>query len=212
MLRPLGSSLPLGFAGLAVASLLVGGFDLGWISPTQRHQVAAAILVGAVPLQLVSFLFALPARDGAAAAATSLLASGWAATGVVWLMSPPAATSPALGLALVAIGGLLVLSAPAQAIGKPLAAFAYTLAGARFVIGGIYELTAIGGWQDVSGAVGLAVVVVAAYTVVALELEDAKDTPLLPTFRRGRGRMAVAAASEEQVDGLPHEAGVRAQL
>jgi hypothetical protein len=107
---------------------------------------------------------------------------------------------------------MLVLSAPAQAIGKPLAAFVYALAGARFVISGIYELSAVSGWQDASGAVGLAVVVAAAYTVVALELEDAKDTPLLPTFRRGRGRSALVAPAPEQVDGLPHEAGVRAQL
>jgi succinate-acetate transporter protein len=212
ILRPLGSPLPLGFAGLAVASFLLTGVDLGWVAETERHHVAAALLAGALPLQTTSFLFALPARDGASATATALLAAAWASVGVNYAMSAPGTTSGALGLALLALGALLILSAAVQAFGKPLAAVAYALAGTRFVLTGIHELTQGHGWQDASGAVGLAIVAVAAYAVVAFELEDALDRPLLPTFRRGRGRRALAAPAEDQLGGLDHEPGVRQQL
>jgi hypothetical protein len=212
MLRPVGSALPLGLAGLAIASLLFTGLDFGWVPQAQRHELAATILAAAVPLETVAFLFALVARDGAAASAVALLAAAWGSIGVVHAMSPPGSTSDALGLALLAIGALLLLSTPAQALGKPLAAAAFGLAGARFVLTGLHELTARGGWQDASGAVGLAVVAVAAYAIVAFELEDAKDQPVLPTFRRGRGRNALAAPAEAQLDGVAHEPGVRQQL
>jgi hypothetical protein len=199
-------------AGLVIASLLLTGLDLGWIAQAHRHEAAAALLAGAVPLQTASFLFALPARDGAAATATALLAASWACTGVVYAMSAPGSTSDALGITLLATGGLLLLVTPAQAIGKPLAAVAYGLAGARFVVTGVYELSAKPGWQDATGAIGLAVAAVAAYAVVALTLEDVRDQPVLPTFRRGRGRQAMAASAQAQLDGVAHEPGVRQQL
>jgi succinate-acetate transporter protein len=210
VLRPLGSALPLGFAGLAIASLLLSGLDLGWVPQTQRHALAAAILAGALPLQTASLVFALPARDGAAATATGLQAAAWASIGVIHALTPPGSTSAALGLGLLAIGPLLMLSAPAQAFGKPLVAFVFALAGARFVLTGIYELSAASGWQDASGAVGLAVVAVAAYCIAAFELEAARDRPVLPTLRRGRG--VVAEPLDAQLEGLAHEPGVRRQL
>src|SRR5690242_1612396 len=67
-LRPLGSPLPLGLSGLAVASLLVSGLDLGWVPASAGHQVGMLLLVGAVPLQLLACAFALPARAAAAQA------------------------------------------------------------------------------------------------------------------------------------------------
>src|SRR3954447_17814194 len=140
MLRPLGSSLPLGFAGLAVASLLLTGVDLGWVAHAQRHHIAAAVLAGVLPLQTILPVRAA-ARDGATATATALLAAGWASVGVNYAMSAPGTRSGALGLALLALGGLLVLSATVQALGKPLAAAAYALAGTRFLLSGAYQLS-----------------------------------------------------------------------
>ena len=184
VLRPLGSPLPLGLAGLTTASLLLSGLDLGWVSIAQTEQVAALLLVSALPLQLLATIFSLLARDGAAAGGMGFLAAGWAAMGVTRLISPPGTTSPALGLALLALATVLLGSVTAQSLGKPLAALAVGLAAARFVVSALYELTSAGGWQDASGALGLAVVALAAYLVWALELEDAKDHSLLPTFRR----------------------------
>jgi succinate-acetate transporter protein len=211
-LRPVGSALPLGLTGLAVASLVLSGFELGWVGDSERQTVAAVLLVAAVPLQLLSSVFALLARDGAAAGATGMMAAAWASTGVVYATTTPGTTSGALGLVLLALGALLAGTVPAQALGKPLLAAVVALAGARFVVNGVYELSAAGAWREVSGALGFAVAAVAAYAVVALELEDARDRPVLPTFRRGVGRRSVSADLDAQVAGVEHEPGVRRQL
>ena len=212
VLRPLGSPLPLGLTGLAISSLVVSGIDLGWIPIAQSHDAAIAVLIGAVPLQTLASLFALPARDGPSAGTNALLASTWGAYCVVRLGAPPGTTSPALGLQLIVAGPLLIGMAAAQGLGKPLVGAAVALAGARFALTGVYELNGGVVWQDAAGALGLAVAAGAAYAVVALELEDARDRELLPTFRRGHGRRALEGDETSQFKGVEHEAGVRRQL
>jgi succinate-acetate transporter protein len=211
-LRPVGSSLPLGLSGLGIASLVWSGLDLGWIAAAQGHDAARLILAAAVPLQLLSCLFALMSRDGAAAGALALLASGWISTGVIHLTSPPGTTGDALGLGLLAVGLLLFVSIPAQALSKPLPALAFGLASIRFLLAGLYQLSGATGWQHASGALGLAVALVAAYAVLAFELEDAQSRAVLPTFRRGRGMRSTSGPAEDQLMGLEHEPGVRQQL
>jgi hypothetical protein len=61
----------------------------------------------------------------------------------------------------------------------------------------------------VAGIVGLAIVAVAGYCVLAFELEGQQRRPVLPTFRRGRGRAAVIGSAEAAVDDVLHDAGVR---
>jgi succinate-acetate transporter protein len=206
VLRPIGSPLPLGLAGLVVASLVLSGLDLGWVPTTQSQVIGIVLLTGAVPLQATACVSALPARDGAAATSMGLLAVSWISTGLVRLVSVPGSTSHPLGLVLLATGTLLAGAALAQAAGKPLVGLAVALAAGRLVLSALYELTRAGGWQTVSGIVGLAVVATAAYLVTALLLEDARDHPVLPTWRRGRGALSA------DVDGAGREAGVRPQL
>ncbi len=212
VLRPLGTPLPLGLTGLAIASLVFSGVDLGWIPTAQAHDAAVAVLAGALPLQTLACLFAFPARDGPTAGANALLAATWAAFCLVQLDSPAGAISGALGLQLTVAGSLLIGMAAAQALGKPLVAAAIALAGARFVLTGVYELGGATEWQDAAGALGLAVAAVAAYAVVALELEDALDREVLPTFRRGQGQRALEASETAQLEHVEHEPGVRRQL
>jgi succinate-acetate transporter protein len=212
VLRPLGSPLPLGLTGLAISSVVFSGIDLGWIALAQSRDAATVVLIGAVPLQTLACLFALPARDGPTAGTNALLAATWGAYCAVRLGSPPGATSPALGLQLVVAGPLLIGMATAQGLGKPLVAAAVALAGARFAVTGVYELNGAAGWQDAAGALGLAVAAVAAYAVVAFELEDAQDRQVLPTFRRGPGRGSLEGSAASQLEGVEHEAGVRRQL
>jgi hypothetical protein len=200
--------MPLGLAGLVIASLVLSGLDLGWVPPAEGKVVGIMLLAAPVPLQLLGCAFALPARDGAAATSMGLLAVSWIATGLVRLLSAPGATSDPLGLVLLATGTLLAGAALAQTTGKPLAGLALGLAAARLLCSAVYELTDAGGWQTLSGIVGLGVVAATAYLVVALLLEDAQDRTVLPTFRRGRARLA----SAERVDGATREAGVRPQL
>jgi succinate-acetate transporter protein len=206
VLRPIGNPLPLGLAGLVIASLILSGLDLGWVPIAQSKVIGIVLLTGAVPLQLLACAFALPARDGAAATSMGLLCVSWISMGVVRLLSVPGSTSDPLGLVLLATGTLLAGAALAQAAGKPLAGLALGLAAARLILSALYELTHAGGWQTVSGIVGLAVVATTAYLVIALQMEDAQDRPVLPTFRRGRAELSGHA------DGAVREAGVRPQL
>jgi succinate-acetate transporter protein len=206
LLWPTGSPLPVGLSGLAVASLVVSGLDLGWVAVNAGHQIGVMLLIAGVPLQLIGLMFALPARDGAAATAMGLLSIAWMGMGLTRLLSPPGSVSHPLGLVLLATGVLLALSAAGQATGKPLVGLTLVLAATRLILSGLHELTASGGLQTVSGIVGLAVVATAGYMVVALQLEDAQDHAVLPVGRRGR------AARATDVDGAVREPGVRAQL
>jgi hypothetical protein len=211
VLRPFGSSMPLGLSGLSVASLVVCGLDLGWVATSQSHVVGLMLLTGAVPLQLLGCAFAFPARDGVAGTTMGILAATWISMGLVRLLSVPGSTSHPLGLVMLVTGTLLAGSALAEVSGKPLVGLAIGLASARFIFSALYELTSAGGWQTVSGIVGLGVVATAGYLVIALQLEEAQDHAVLPTLRRGRAQLTAAERSAG-ADGAVREAGVRPQL
>jgi hypothetical protein len=49
----------------------------------------------------------------------------------------------------------------------------------------------------------------AAYCALAFALEDQQRRPVLPTFRRGRGRAAVFGPAAEALDDVLHDPGVR---
>jgi succinate-acetate transporter protein len=203
--------MPLGLAGLVIASLVVSGLDLGWVPIAQSKVIGLMLLTGAVPLQLLGCAFALPGRDGAAATSLGLLCVSWISMGLVRLLSGPGTTSDPLGLVLLATGVLLGGAALAQLSAKPLVGTVLGLAAVRLICSALYELTHAGGWQTVSGIVGLAVVGTTVYLVVALQMEDAQDHAVLPTFRRGRGQLSAAERSAG-ADGAVREAGVRPQL
>jgi succinate-acetate transporter protein len=212
VLRPLGSPFPFGLSGLAIASLLVTGLDLGWVPITQGKQVGFLLLVTAVPLQAIAGVFCLLARDGAAAVSMGVLSATWAADGLTRMTSVPGSTSTSLGLVLLISAGLLLASATTQATGKLLTALTIGVAALRFVFSGLYELTGSGAWQNVSGAVGIAVAALALYSVWALMLEDQTHSTVLPTLRRGAGEDAIAGDAAGQLAGVANEAGVRQQL
>lgn len=208
-LRPIGSPLTIGMSGLAIGSLVQGGFDLRWIAVTQATEAGLILLAGPFVLQLIACVYSYLARDGAAGAALGVLAATWAGIGLVHIVSIPGSRSGALGLLLLASGGTLTLSAMAVASGKPLPAVVLLAAAARFGLAGIYELGAGSFWRDAAGVCGLVVLGLAAYCVVAFELEDQRRKPVLPTFRRGRAAMAMSDGVVTQLDGAAYEAGVR---
>ncbi len=208
VLRPLGSPLTIGMSGLAIASLVQSGLDLHWIAINQTH--AAGLILISVPflLQTIACVFSYLARDGAAGAAVGVLSASWLAEGLVHLASVPGSRSGALGLMLLAAGGTLMLSALAVGTTKPLPGAVFALAASRFIIAGIYELGGAGSWQDAGGLVGLAVVALAGYCVLAFELEGQQHRPVLPTFRRGKAK-ATPHDLAEQLASVVNEAGVR---
>lgn len=209
VLRPLGSPLTIGMSGLAIASLLESGLDLRWIPASQAHVVGVILLIVPFVLQLVACVFSYLARDGAAGASVGVLSTSWASVGAIHLMSSPGSRSGGLGLLFLAAGGVLVPSALAVSNAKPLPGLVFLAAGARFILSGVYQLTAVTAWRDIGGILGLVIVGLACYCVLAFELEGQHRAPVLPTFRRGRGAAAVRDDLGAQLDGLAHEAGVR---
>ncbi len=208
-LRPIGSPLTIGMSGLSIASLLQSGFDLRWIPVTQAHAVGLILLAAPFVLQLLACVFAYLARDGAAGAALGVLSTTWAALGAVHLTSSPGARSGAIGLMLLGSGGVLALTAAATASSKPLPALVFGLAAVRFALGGIYELGGAASWRDGAGIIGLVVLGLAAYCVLAFELEGQRRAPVLPTFRLGRARLGVGAELGTEAAGVAREPGIR---
>jgi uncharacterized protein len=207
-LRPIGAPLTIGMSGLAIASLVQSGFDLGWIAKSEATQVGLILLAVPFVLQLLACVFSYLARDGAAGTCTGVLATSWLAMGLLHISSP-GQTSGALGLLLLAAAGVLALSAISVSVGKFLPGIVFGLAAVRFALAGIYELSTVSTWQDVAGIAGLVVCGLAAYSVLAFELEGQKRATVLPTFRRGRGRAAMNGNWPDQLDGVVNEPGVR---
>jgi uncharacterized protein len=207
-LRPIGAPLTIGMAGLAIASLVQSGFDLGWIAKSEAAQVGVILLAVPFVLQLLACVFSYLARDGAAGTCTGTLATTWLAMGLLHIASP-GQTSGALGLLLLSAGGVLALSAISVSVGKLLPGIVFGLAAVRFGLAGIYELSMNSTWQDVAGVVGLVVCGLAAYAVLAFEIEGQRRETVLPTFRRGRGRLALNGNWPDQLDGVVNEPGVR---
>jgi uncharacterized protein len=208
-LRPIGSPLTIGMSGWAVASLLQSGLDLRRIPDTQATDVGLILLAAPFVLQLLAAVFSHLARDGAGGAALGVLATTWAAMGLVHISSLPGSRSGALGLLLLAAAAVLALSTIAVAAGKPLPGLVFAAAALRFTLAGVYELGAGGFWRDSAGVIGLVVLGLAGYCILAFELEGQRRKPVLPTFRRGRAALATSDGVVAQVDGVAHEAGVR---
>jgi hypothetical protein len=208
-LRPIGSPVTIGMSGLAVASLVEAGLDLRWISEGQTRYAGIVLLAMPFVLQLIASLFSYLARDGAGGAALGVLSTSWLAIALSQLTGPAGSRSGALGLALLAAGGVLALSAAVVSIGKPLLGAVFVLAGARFVLTGAFELGAGTGVREVAGVISLIVLALASYCVLAFELEGQRRHAVLPTFRRGRAHAAVAGDAAELVDGVLQDPGVR---
>ena len=208
-LRPIGSPLTLGTSGLAIASVVQSGLDLHWLALDQTHDVGLILVTVPFVLQIIACVFSYLARDGAAGAAVGVLSAGWLAMGLIQVTSVPGTRSGALGLMLLAAGAVLLASSLAVGVSKPLAGAVFMLAALRFITGGLYELGGSSFWQDAGGIIGLGVVGIAVYCVLAFELEGQHHRTVLPTFRANSGTAAIRDGFTAQVDEVEHEAGVR---
>jgi hypothetical protein len=77
VLRPLASSLPLGFFAFGTGSVLLSSLELHWVPQDQTRPLMVLILVFVVPLEFLAGILAFLARDGGAATALSVLARCW---------------------------------------------------------------------------------------------------------------------------------------
>ena len=96
-LRPLAGPLAVGFFGLAAATFVMSGLQLGWIEPAEGKQVALCILAFTVPLQLGASIVGFLARDGVAATGMGLLSGSWAVVGLVTFTGRPSGRAPGAG-------------------------------------------------------------------------------------------------------------------
>ncbi|MGH3503340.1 MAG: GPR1/FUN34/YaaH family transporter [Nocardioidaceae bacterium] len=212
MLRPIASPMSLGFLALGGATLVLSGQQLGWFPVLETSSVAYCLMVFAFPLQFLASIFGFLSRDGVAATAMGVLATSWLVSGTILLVSPPGSTNAVLGLLLLFSGAALTIPAAAACMGKLVPALVLFVAAARFMLTGIYELTSQPSVQTAAGLVGLALLVLAWYAALALELEDLGRRTMLPVLRLGEGRAAVRGGESDQLAGIDHEAGVRQQL
>jgi len=212
VLRPIAGPLALGFFGLAGATFVVAGLQLGWAAASEERQVALCVLAFTVPLQFTAAIMGFLARDGVAATGMGLLSGIWAAIGFVLLTASPGTTSNALGLFLVIAGVALWAPASAAAGGKLVPSLVLATAGLRFALTGIYEISASQTWKHLAGVVGLILTALALYAAYAAEYEDVLKRPVLPLGRRGKGRQALEGTYADQIAALTHDPGVRQQL
>jgi len=212
VLRPLASPLPLGFFGLAGATLVVAGLQLGWVDVDESSGVALCILAFTVPLQFTASLFSFLARDAVAATGMGLLSGIWAAVAVVTLTSEPGTTSEALGLFLLVAGVAMWAPAAAAARSKLVPATVLAVAGVRFLLTAVFQLSANEAWEDAAGVVGVLLAGLAIYAAYATLLEDTQGRSLLPLGRRAHIGVPRAGEVDQPRPGLAGEPGVRRQL
>ncbi|MER5859754.1 GPR1/FUN34/YaaH family transporter [Streptomyces sp900105245] len=212
MLRPLASSLPLGFFAFGTGSVLLSATQLHWVPLDQTRPLMLLVLVFVVPLQLLAGIFAFLARDGGAATALSVLGCTWAGTALVTLSGPPGQRSPAMAVFLLSVAPLMLVLCVAALRGKPLFGVLLLIGAGRFVLTGVYDagggavLLAAAGWT------GVALASFALYGGLALLLEDGAQRTVLPLGRRGRARTSLQGDLGHQLDQAEREAGVRRQL
>lgn len=211
VLRPIGSPLPLGFLGLFVATLSFSSVQLGWIPQSQGSTVALAALGLTVPVQLLASVFGFLARDPVAGTGMGILAGTWAAVGLATLTSPAGATSPGLGMVLVA-SGLAMLVPAVGGREKVVAATVMGLSALRFLVTGVAELSAAPAWMTVAGWTGVLLAAISLYAALAFELEGTDKHDVLPLWRRGAAASAVQQDEADQRADVAREPGVRTQL
>lgn len=211
VLRPLASPLPLAFFAFGIGSVLQSALQFGVIPPEEARDLAFILGAFVFPAQLLAGLLAFPSRETLGATAITLISFSWLATAIL-LYLQPGGTSNALGVLYLLIALILALLGSVAILGKPLLAGIIALATVRYGLNGLYELTAAGGLQLVSGVLGCLIGLAAFYGGLAFGIEDALHRTVLPIGRRGEARQALEQDLGGQVGPVENEAGVRKQL
>jgi len=212
VLRPIATPFPLGFGGLATASLLVAGSELGWFTTADRPTVALVLIAFAFPLQMLASIFGFLGRDTVAATGFGVQGGTWLVVGLDLLITPPGRTNGALGVLLMTAAAWVLICTLGASLGKLAPGGVLLLTAVRFALTGLYELTQSTGIEHAAAVVGLALVVAAAYVALATEVENLQRRTVLPLLRRGGGAEAMQRDLAVQAQSVQHEAGVREQL
>jgi hypothetical protein len=213
VLRPVASSLPLGFLAFGTGSILLTALELHWVPPAQGSTLMVMVLAFVAPLQALAGLFAFLARDSGAATALTMLGAAWAATALTVLRLPAGGTSTSLGIFLITLATMMLVLSAGALRSKPLFGVLLLLGACRFLLTGLYE-AAIGGMglEQASGWLGVPLVAFSLYGGLALLLEDGAQHTVLPLGRRGRARTSMEGDLSHQIEQAESEPGIRRQL
>lgn len=170
LLRPIANPLPLGFVGLAGATVMLSGLQLGWIPMTEKSKVGLLIMLVAVPVQLIACVMGFLARDPAAATGVGTLAVSWLAIGAATFTGAPGARSLALGVLLFYLAAAVLVSAVVASFGKLLVPLVLGITAARFAVTGVYQYVGGTVWMRAAGWIGVALAAVAVLAIAALEV------------------------------------------
>lgn len=211
-LRPLANPLPLGLYSFGIGMLLLGAQATGWIPLKENLQVGLVLASFVFPLEGLAAIFGFLARDTLAATVLGLFTTSWLTFGLALIIGPPGASSIALGFYLLAFAAAVIALAAIAVSGKPLIALVLSLSAARAILDGLYQVSALTGFEEVSGYVALAIAAFAWYAGTAFVLEDLRQNRLLPVFRRGAAQAAMDGDMHDQLVRATGEAGIRQQL
>jgi succinate-acetate transporter protein len=210
VLRPMASSLPLGFLAFGTGTILLTSLEAGWLPAAQGTVLMTMVLAFVVPLEALSGLLAFLARDVGAATALALLSAAWAAIALTMLQLPPGGRSPALGIFLLMLSAVMAVLFAAALRGKPLFGIMLAVGACRFALTGVFELAPNTAVEHASGWIGLPLAAFTLYGGLALLLEDSASRTILPLGRRGRA--SLEGDLRRQIEHAELEAGVRRQL
>ncbi|MFJ6851840.1 acetate uptake transporter family protein [Streptomyces sp. NPDC091271] len=208
-LRPIASPMPLGFYAVAIASVIVGCFQLG-VFEEAAHRAVAFTILPAFVLQLLVGILAFGARDVLAATLMACFSGTWLASSLVLAFEPPGGTE-VLGVLNLAFTVFAILMA-SVARAKRALWLVLCVAVPRFGVAAVFNLTGAAWVGTVSGALGLVLAGVALYAAFALMLEDMRGEQVLPIGRSGPAHHAVEGDLSVQLRNLERAAGVRRTL
>ena len=211
-LRPLGSPLPLGLFSFGIGMLLLGAQSAGWIPRQETTQVGLILASFVFPLEGTAAIFAFLARDTLSATVLGLFTTSWLTVGLAFIIGPPGAASIALGFYLLGFSAAVLALAAVAVTGKPLIALLLTLSATRGILDGIYQVSSGRIFEQISAYVALTIAALAWYAGTAFVLEDLRQSPLLPTLRRGSSSAAMDGDLPAQVGRASGEVGIRQQL
>lgn len=213
VLRPLASSLPLGFLAFGAGTILLTALELKWVPLAQDRQLMILVLAFVTPLEILAGVLAFLARDSGAATGLTMLGAAWAGTAITVLTGTPGALSKSLGIFLLLLSANMLVLSAASVRGKPAFGALLAIGAARFALTGIYQ-AGLGGasTQTAAGWIGLPLAVLSLYGGLALLLEEGAQRTILPTGRRGRAKNSLEKGIGTQIAQAAQEAGVRRQL
>jgi hypothetical protein len=212
VVRPYGSSIPLGFFAFGIGMFLYAALDAPWVKTADAHTIGLILVAFVAPLEAIATVFAFLARDTVAGATLGLFGASWLVGGLTTMQAKPGILDPGVGYFLLAFTVVIVLLGAAAFLGKPFIGVLLLASAVRGLFAATYQLGGGAGWNRVGGWLALGIFAIAMYGGIAFLLEDALGRTVLPIGRRGGSKEAIDGGLADQLGGLEDEAGVRHTL